>query len=170
MDYMDLLSAVQERPLKLITQLASNIRKVDVLGTAILQQRAFHKMNGKFSHNYSTFPLQTHIKFWVFTITLLRHEVCMLALFPASICLEKTLHLEAFTSQARLSIWGLDYSRKIRSIAYICIFYDVITHPCPNINGGLSKWIITSHRKPRMYLLIHVLMPALRLWNIPSNL
>ena len=42
---------------------------------------------------------------------------------------------------------------------------NVITNPCLNFNGGLVKpalesghwWVITSHRKQCMYLLIHVL-------------
>ena len=43
---------------------------------------------------------------------------------------------------------------------------DIITHPCQNFNGGLAKpplkfrhgWVIISHIKQWMWLLIHVLI------------
>ena len=48
--------------------------------------------------------------------------------------------------------------------------WDVITHPCPYINGGLAKpslklchvWVITSNRKPRLklYIQIHITMTS----------
>ena len=67
-----------------------------------------------------------------------------------------------FTIQQPLSLWDWD---KALISNYIHIWH-VITHPCPNFSGSLAQltlkleheWVIISHRKQWMWLLIHVII------------